>query len=93
MTHKIGVYYDEAGFRSIMKSPELVNVEQDFMMQKLDEIKSAFLQEFGFEGAFRVYKVDTNSRRSRTTFRIAADDSRTGATLKRNSGWLGRFLS
>lgn len=90
--HKVGIYYNEKAFRDIMKSNEISNLEQDFMMKKLNEIQAAFLQEFGFQGAFEIKRVDTNSRRSRTTFRVIANDARTTAVLKRQSGWLARFL-
>lgn len=88
----IGIYYDEHGLRSIMKGPEIGNMEQDIMLQKLSQIKAEFLQTFGFEGGFEVKRVDTNSRRSRTTFRIVTTDARTTAVLKKQPGWLGKFL-
>lgn len=91
MARKIGIYYDEKGLRDIMKGPELANLEQNIMMERLTTIKAAFFQRFGFEGSFEVKMVDTNSRRSRTTFRIVASDARTTAVLKREPGWLARF--
>ncbi len=92
MAHKIGIYYNESGLRSIMKGPEIANIEQDIMMQKLAQVKAEFLTQFGVQGNFEIRKVDTSSRRSRTTFRIVASDARTTAILKRNSGWLAKFL-
>lgn len=92
MSRKIGIYYDEQGLRNIMKGPEIATIEQDIMMKRLGQVKAEFLQTFGFEGGFEVKKVDTNSRRSRTTFRIVATDGKTEATLKRNPNWLGKFL-
>ena len=92
MAHKIGVYYDEQGLRNIMKGPEIAKMEQQIMMERLSRVKAEFLQTFGFEGSFELKKVDTNSRRSRTTFRIVATNARTGAILKNNPGWLGKFL-
>ena len=92
MTNKVGIYYDESGLRDILKGSEVAKIEQDIMLQKLGEVQAAFLQEFGFEGSFEVKKVDTQSKRSRTTFRIVASDKRTGASLKRQPGWLGRFI-
>ena len=62
------------------------------MMQRLSQVKAEFLTHFGFQGNFEIKKVDTKSRRSRTTFRIVASDARTTAALKREPGWLGRFL-
>ena len=92
MVNKIGIYYNEEGFRAIMKGPEIAKLEQDIMMSKLNEVEAAFLQEFGFQGHFEVQRVDTQSKRSRTTYRIVASDKRTGAALKSNSGWLGKFI-
>lgn len=90
--HKIGIYYNEPGLREIMKSPEIAGIEQDLMMQKLGQVKAEFLQTFGFEGEFEVKRVDTNSKRSRTTFRIVANNARTTAALKRQPGWLAKFI-
>lgn len=91
--HKIGIYYNEQGLREIMKSPEIAGIEQDLMMQRLGQVKAEFLQTFGFEGEFEVKRVDTNSKRSRTTFRIVANNARTTAALKRQPGWLAKFNS
>lgn len=91
MTHKIGIYYDEKGLRDIMKGTEIADLEQQIMMQKLDGIRAEFMQRFGFSGGFEIKKIDTNSRRSRTTFRIVASDARTTAVLKGEPGWLARF--
>ena len=90
--HNIGIYYDEHGLRNIMKGPEIGNIEQEIMMQKLSQVRAEFLQTFGFEGGFEVKRVDTHSRRSRTTFRIVTTDARTTAVLKKQPGWLGKFL-
>ncbi len=92
MAHKIGIYYDENGLRSIMKEHEIADIEQDIMMQKLSQIKAEFLQTFGFEGGFELKAVTTNSRRSRIVYRIVATNARTTSTLKRNSGWLRKFI-
>lgn len=91
MAHKIGIYYDEGGLRDIMKGQAIADIEQQIMMERLTTIRAAFFQRFGFEGAFEIKRVDTNSRRSRTTFRIVASDAKTGAMLKREPGWLARF--
>ena len=88
----IGIYYNEPGIREIMKGQPIANLEQQTMMQKLSQVKAEFLQTFGFEGKFEIRRVDTNSRRSRTSFRIVASDSRTTAALKRQPGWLAKFL-
>ena len=90
--HKIGIYYNEQGLREIMKRPEIAGIEQDLMMQRLGQVKAEFLQTFGFEGEFEVKRVDTNSKRSRTTFRIVSYNSRTTAALKRQPGWLAKFI-
>ena len=92
MTHKVGIYYDEGGIRQIMKGQPIANLEQDIMMQKLNQIQAEFLQSFGTEGKFEIKRVDTNSRRSRTTFRIVAADAKTTTLLRKQPGWLARFL-
>lgn len=92
MTHKVGIYYDESGIRQIMKGQPIANLEQDIMMQKLNQIQAEFLQSFGTEGKFEIKRVDTNSRRSRTTFRIVAADAKTTTLLRKQPGWLARFL-
>ena len=89
---KIGIYYNEQGFRDIMKGNAISTLEQDIMMQKLNQIQAEFLQRFGFEGKFEVKKVDTNSKRSRTSFRIVASDAKTTTALKREPGWLAKFI-
>ena len=90
--HNIGIYYNGPGLREIMKGQPIANLEQQIMLQKLGQVKAEFLQTFGFEGKFEIRRVDTNSRRSRTSFRIVASDSRTTAALKRQPGWLAKFL-
>lgn len=93
MAHKIGIYYDEQGIREIMKGPAISNLEQEIMMQRLSQVKAEFLTHFGFQGNFEIKRVDTNSRRSRTTFRIVASDARTTAALKKEPGWLAKFIN
>ena len=92
MAHKIGIYYNEPGLREIMKGAPIAQLEQEIMMQRLSQIKAEFLIQFGFEGGFEIKKVDTQSRRSRTTFRVVTTDARTTAILKRNPGWLSKFI-
>lgn len=89
---KVGIYYNESAFREIMKGAAISKIEQDIMMGRLNQIQAEFLQRFGFEGKFELKKVDTNSKRSRTTFRIVPMDARTTAALKREPGWLAKFL-
>ena len=90
--HNIGIYYNESGIREIMKGQPIANLEQQIMMQKLSQVQAEFLQTFGFQGKFEIRRVDTKSRRSRTSFRIVATDARTTAALKKQPGWLARFL-
>lgn len=92
MTNKIGIYYDETGLRNIMKSPKLDKMEQEIMQQKLSQIQAEFLQHFGFEGAFELKAVVTNSRRSRLTYRIVSSNAKTTAALKSQPGWMDKFL-
>lgn len=92
MTHKIGIYYDENGLRDILKGNEISQMEQQIMMERISRVQSEFLQRFGFNGKFEIKRIDTNSRRSRTTFRIVASDAKTTAVLKREPGWLDKFI-
>lgn len=90
--NKVGIYYNEQGLRNIMKGEAIARLEQQMMAQKLTQIKAEFLQRFGFEGAFEIKRVDTSSRRSRTTYRVVASNARTTSALKREPGWLGKFV-
>lgn len=92
MAHKIGIYYDEHGLREIMKGHEMSKIEEEIMTKKLSQVKAEFLQQFGFEGQFELKAVTTNSKRSRITYRIVTASPRTTATLKKNPGWLGKFI-
>lgn len=92
MAHKVGIYYNEPGIRQIMKGPEMANLEQQIMMQKLSQVKAEFLNTFGFAGNFEIKRVITNSRRSRVSYRIVANDARTTAALKKQPGWLAKFI-
>lgn len=89
---KIGIYYNERTLRDIMKGPEISNMEQQIMMERLSRVKAEFLQTFGFEGSFAIESWDTKSKRSRKAFKIHATDARTNAALKKQPGWLGKFL-
>lgn len=88
----VSIYYNEQGFRDIMKGKPISDIEQDIMMSRLNQVQAEFLQRFGFEGKFELKRVDTQSKRSRTTFRIVSADARTTAALKREPGWLAKFL-
>lgn len=92
MAKKIGIYYDEQGLRNIMKGHNMSQLEQQIMTQKLSQIEASFLQQFGFNGSFTLKAVTTNSRRGRVTYRIVAANARTTAVLKRQPGWLAKFL-
>ena len=92
MTHKIGIYYNEPGIREIMKGQGISQIEQQIMTRKLSQIKADFLQQFGFEGQFDIKAVTTNSRRSRITYRIVPANARTTAALKRQPGWIAKYL-
>lgn len=91
MARKTSIFYNEQGLRAIMKGQPIANLEQQYIMEMLGRVQADFFQTFGFEGKFEVRKVDTNSRRSRTTFRIVAADKRTAYILKSNPGWLAKF--
>ena len=92
MARKISISYNEPGIRSIMKGNGIAELEQQMMQQKLAQIKAEFLQSFGTEGNFEIKAVVTRSKRSRLAYRIKSADTKTTALLKRNPGWLARFL-
>lgn len=89
---KVSIYYNESGLREIMKGPEISHMEQQIMMQKLNQIQAEFLQHFGFVGRFEVKRKETRSRRSRVAYRVVAADGRTTAALKKEPGWLAKFI-
>ena len=92
MAHKVGIYYDEQGLRRIMKGNPIEQLEQQIMARKLAQVQAEFLEYFGFQGAFELKAVATNSRRGRITYRIVASNARTTAALKRQPNWLSKFL-
>lgn len=100
MSKDVKFYLDQAGVRDVVyRGGKLKNVEREVMEKELSEVRAAFLQEFGFEGSFNLEfayaKVGGKSagyvNGVRPTYRISATDARTGAVLKRNPGWLGKF--
>lgn len=96
----MGVKIYWTGLETLMQSPEISKIEQDLMMQKLGQIEASFLQEFGFQGKFEIKSRTTSGifkrggryHGGRTSWRIVAADAKTGAALKRQPGWLGRFI-
>lgn len=100
MNKDVKFYLDQAGVRDVVyQGGKLKNIEREVMERALSEVRAAFLQEFGFEGnfnlEFRYSKVGGKGagyvNGVRPNYRIRAADARTGAVLKRNPGWLGRF--
>ena len=95
------IYWDNKEMEGLMKSSKISTMEQDIMMQKLDQIKAAFMQEFGFDGKFDIQSKTTSGtlrikgklHGGRISFRIRAADARTAAVLKRQPGWLGKFIN
>lgn len=100
MSKDVKFYLEQSGVSEVVyRSGKLKNVEREVMERELSEIKATFLQEFGFEGSFILEftyaKVGGKGagyvNGVRPTYRIRAADARTGAILKKNPGWLGRF--
>lgn len=83
-------YLDQPGVNKVilMKNAKVEAIEREVMMRTLDQVKAAFLQEFGFEGGFEISYEPTKLR---SRFKLRATNARTGATLKANPGWLGKF--
>lgn len=90
--NKIGIYYNEATLRNIMKGPEIASIEQGIMMERLGQVKAEFLHHFGFNGEFEIKRYDTRSKRSRTAFMIVAANARTANALRKEPGWLNKFI-
>lgn len=95
----VKIYLNNEGMESIMKSDKISSMEQNIMMNKLDQVRAAFLQEFGFEGNFEIKSVTTTGsfhtttwHGGRTSYRIVAADSKTTAALKRQPRWLDKFI-
>ena len=95
----VKIYLENEGIESIMKSNKISSMEQNIMMNKLDQVKAAFLQEFGFEGNFEIKAVTTTGafrsttwHGGRTSYRILAADSKTATALKRQPKWLDKFI-
>lgn len=88
------------GLQELMQSEKISKMEQQIIMNKLSEIQASFLQKYGFEGRFEVKSVTTSGviksggqfHGGRTSWRIVAADKKTTAALKREPGWLGKFI-
>lgn len=105
MAHKVGIYYDQSlsGLQGIMSSHQIEEMERSIMMQKKSQIEAAFLQEFGFPGAFKFSVVRSSNKTwggryhaGRVIFRVIpdndADKGRTYSILRKHPGWINRFL-
>ena len=97
---EITIEWNNQAMESLMKSPQMTQMEQNIMMNKLSEVRAAFLQEFGFQGQFTInshttsgsYRNKLGWHAGRTSYRISANDARTTAALKSQPGWLNRFI-
>ena len=67
---------------------QLQQLENQVMDNVLSEVRARFINEFGFEGRFKLAGFTTD----RSTYKIAAEDAKTAAILKRNPGWLDQFM-
>lgn len=87
---EIKFWLDQAGVNDVilMKNAKVDSLEREIMMRTLDEVRAAFIQDFGFQGDFDISYEPTKLR---SRFKIKATSPRTGAVLKANPGWLGRF--
>lgn len=99
MAQKIKFYLDTQGVKqAIYQNEPLAQLEKQAMEKQLAQIQAAFLQDFGFEGKFRVefmYRPATAKRAPsgavRPVYRLYGDDARTIMALKKQPGWLARF--
>lgn len=91
----IKIEYNEPGMRQIMTGHGISQLEQQIMMQKCSQIRGEFLTHFGYAGKFEVKCWVTSGgpgRRYRLAFKVHAADARTTAALKKEPGWLAKFL-
>ena len=95
MTRSVGIYYDEAGIREIMTGAKIEALEKELMERKLSQISAEFVQRFGRQGSFAIKAEQTSGGRGgrrRLAYRIVATSRTTTALLKKEPGWLGKFL-
>lgn len=80
---------DEQAFGNILKNnAALQRVVSEYAESALTQVKAAFRQEFGVDGAFKVVHRQSGNR---FKFVIAADDAKTASILKKHPGWLDSF--
>lgn len=101
MSNLVKFYLSQPGVQqAVYKSVKLEHLERDVMEKALAEVSAAFLQDFGFAGAFRLEfvhrKVGGKSASyipsaTRPVYKVTADNAQTAAILKQNPGWLARF--
>ncbi len=101
MEETVNFYLDLDGVREVIyKGDKIKEVEKQTMERALSEVKAQFLQDFGFEGSFRLefqYQKVGGKTASyvggavRPVYKISASDARTGAILKARPGWLAQF--
>ena len=81
---------DQSGGAEILqRNYELQKLEQRAFDSVISDIEAQFFQTFGVEGKFVQEAFTTN----RYNIKISAADKRTGAILKANPGWLGKFTT
>lgn len=93
----ISIWLDNKFVESkLLNGSSIEGVEREIMEGRLAEIQGQFLMDFGIEGLFKVEgRVTAPSSRfgtHRTSFKISAADTKTAAILRRNPGWLAKFI-
>lgn len=101
MSNLVKFYLSQPGVQqAVYKSVKLEHLERDVMEKALAEVSAAFLQDFGFAGAFRLEFVNRKvggksasyiPSAIRPVYKVIADNAQTAAILKQNPGWLARF--
>ena len=79
----------EIGRDILMDNTKLQTLEQHAIQNALNQAEAQFMSQFGFPGKFEIKAFKTN----RYNFKLVAADSRTGAVLKKNPGWLAQFVN
>lgn len=96
MTGSIKIWLNDEGVGQVLRYNEkLESIEREEIERMSSRVKAEFLMTFGFEGNFAVQAVQTRPGKShgRLSYRIVANDARTGAVLKNNQGWLAKFAN
>lgn len=78
----------EVGRQILKNNSQVQSIERQEMRGLIGIISAQFLQEFGYQGVFRVKEFYTD----RFSVKIEPADAKTAALLKKSPGWLDKFI-